>query len=173
MSVADDIKRDYRMLRSGSTFERLNNRGLHALAVYRISHELWRRKVPLVGSLLTRVIQILYGIDIHPRAVIAPGIQIFHGVGLVIAPRTIVGEGCVLRHGVTLGMVTENSPLPVLGRRVIVNAGAQILGPVTVGDDAVIGANAVVLKDVPAMHAAVGVPARNIDRSHKFLEPAR
>lgn len=159
--MRSDVRTDYAVL-EGSTFSRVNNRGFQALCLYRIAHRAWMRGIPLLPMVCTRVAQILYGIDIDHRARIGPGARIFHGVGLVIGPRAIVGRNVILYHGVTIGAPDHRkaTTLPHLGDDVFVGAGAKILGPIDIGDGVRIGANAVVLRDVPAGAVAVGVPAR-------------
>ncbi|MDQ2810102.1 MAG: serine acetyltransferase, partial [Chloroflexota bacterium] len=109
-------------------------------------------------------------------AVLGPGCQMPHSVGIVIGPKAHVGRGCFIGQGVTLGYryPGPRDPVagdgnPVLGDRVIVGAGAKILGPVHIGDGAIIGANSVVARDVPAWHMAVGVPAQIRPRRHHRL----
>ncbi|MCL1900275.1 MAG: serine O-acetyltransferase, partial [Promicromonosporaceae bacterium] len=105
----------------------------------------------------------LTGIEIHPGAVIGRRLFIDHGMGVVIGQTAVVGNDCVLFHGSTLGgrSMTRGKRHPTLGNRVMVGAGAQVLGDLLIGDDAQIGANAVVTHDVPAGYVAVGVPAKN------------
>jgi serine O-acetyltransferase len=162
VSLWREIRRDLEIQCDGSLFERLNNRGFHSLVAYRLARWLWLARIPLAGQMLTRFVQILYGVDIHWRARLAPGTTIFHGMGLVIAPGTVIGEECVLYHGVTIGAIDHHkrARVPIIGNRVVVYTGAKVLGPITIGDDVVIGANAVVLTDVPANSIAVGIPAR-------------
>jgi serine O-acetyltransferase len=113
------------------------------------------------------VARFLTGIEIHPGATIGPGLFIDHGMGTVIGETAIVGSGVLLYHGVTLGGVDGRPGRrhPLLGDRVIVGAGAKVLGALVIGDDARIGAQAVVLVDVPAGSTAVGVPARILSRA--------
>jgi serine O-acetyltransferase len=150
------------------------NRGAQALLLYRIAHALHHRRVPVLPALLTRWSQVLYGIDIDPAAEIAPGAVIYHGVGLVIGRKAKVGAGAVFYHGVTLGnrasgriQSSKVDGMPVLGKDVVLCAGAKVLGPVVIGDRTVIGANAVVVQSVPADHLAIGVPARAIPQSRR------
>jgi serine O-acetyltransferase len=112
-------------------------------------------------------VQIVYGIDISWRAKLGPGITIFHGVGLVVGPGAEIGAGSVLYNGVTIGAIDyhKQSRLPKLGERVVVYCGAKVLGNITVGDDVVVGANAVVLKNIPDNCSAVGIPARAISKA--------
>ena len=165
MSLLSDIAADLAVL-EGPKSSRMMNRGFHALIGYRIARALALRKVPLIPMFLTRIVQILYGIDLDYMAQIAPGVRIFHGMGLVIGWGAIIGSGCTFYHGVTIGQSdVVQLVLPTLGKNVWVFAGAKVLGPITIGDGARIGANAVVTKDVPAGALAVGVPARIVSRS--------
>jgi len=137
--------------------------GVHALWVYRAAHRLWR--VPflrLPARLLSQFARAATGIEIHPGARLGQRMFIDHGMGVVIGETAVVGDDVMLYHGVTLGgrSLNRGKRHPTLGDRVTVGAGAKVLGPVWVGDDAQVGANAVVVKDVPAGAVAVGIPAR-------------
>ncbi|HEV6952665.1 MAG TPA: serine O-acetyltransferase EpsC [Promicromonospora sp.] len=137
--------------------------GVHALWAHRAAHRLWRNPaLRLPARLLSQLARATTGIEIHPGARIGRRLFIDHGMGVVIGETTVVGDDVMLYHGVTLGgrSLNRGKRHPTLGDRVTVGAGAKVLGPVWVGDDAQIGANAVVVKDVPARAVAVGVPAR-------------
>lgn len=139
--------------------------GVHALLFHRIAHFLWRCRLFLLGRFVSHVGRVLTGIEIHPGAQIGRGLFIDHGMGVVIGETAVIGDDVTLYHGVTLGG-TSWSPgkrHPTLENDVVIGAGAQVLGPVTVGKGARIGANAVVLKDVPAGVTMVGIPARRAD----------
>lgn len=140
--------------------------GLHALACHRINHRIYNAGIPLVPSLITAFVKIVSGIEIHPAARIAGGVCIDHGVGLVIGETAEVGAGCLLYQGVTLGGTGKEKGKrhPTLGRGVVVGAGAKVLGAITIGDYAKIGANSVVLIPVPANAIVVGVPGRVIKK---------
>lgn len=168
------IKADIAIIEGNPIMTVLSNRGFHALLFYRIAHWLWVHRIPVFPMVLTRFIQILYAIDIDWRAKIEGGCTIVHGVGLVIGMCASVGAGTKLYHGVTLGIAhsESNDGYPVVGRNVLIGAGAKVLGHITIGDGAKIGANAVVLQDVPAYAAAVGVPAKVIQRKLKVMENA-
>ncbi len=133
-----------------------------ALLFHRPAHFLGALGLPFIPRLLSQIARLLTGIEIHPGAVIGPGLFIDHGSGVVIGETAIVGEDVLLFHGVTLGGVDSRPGRrhPALGNRVLVGAGAKVLGSITVGDDAKIGAQAVVMKDVPSGATAVGIPAR-------------
>ena len=140
---------------------------LWALAFYRVAHLLHVLGLPLVPRLLSQIARLLTGIEIHPRAVIGAGMFIDHGMGAVIGATAIVGRDVLLYHGVTLGGVDDRPGRrhPLVGDRVMIGAGAKVLGPLRVGDDARIGAQSVVLTDVPPGATAVGIPARVVTQA--------
>jgi serine O-acetyltransferase len=138
--------------------------GVHALWLHRIAHRMWQ--VPglrIPARLLSQFTRCLTGIEIHPGAVIGKRLFIDHGMGVVIGETTEIGDDCLLFHGSTLGgtKMVRGKRHPTLRNRVMVGAGAKVLGPIELGDDAQIGANAVVTRDVPPGGVAVGVPAKN------------
>ncbi len=156
----------------------LTSPGLHAIWVHRLSHRLWqRRRTRLVARLLSQLSRALTGVEIHPGARIGRRFFIDHGMGVVIGETAEVGDDVMFYHGVTLGgrSLRRVKRHPTIGNNVIVGAGARLLGPITVGDHVQIGANAVVVKDVPAGVVAVGVPARQrpVDRSADGADPDR
>ncbi|MCB7136350.1 serine O-acetyltransferase EpsC [Cellulosimicrobium marinum] len=137
--------------------------GVHAVWAYRLAHRMWREPVlRLPARLVSQVARALTGVEIHPGARIGRRLFIDHGMGVVVGETAVVGDDVVLFHTSTLGgrSMKRGKRHPTLGDRVVVGAGAKILGPVWVGDDVQVGANAVVVKDVPAGAVAVGVPAR-------------
>lgn len=136
--------------------------GFHALLFHRAAHTAWRARLFFVGRLLSHVGRMLTGIEIHPGARLGRRLFIDHGMGCVIGETAELGDDVTLYHGVTLGGVSlePRKRHPTLEDGVIVGSGAQILGPVTVGKAARIGANAVVLQDVPPGVTMVGIPAR-------------
>jgi len=141
--------------------------GLHALWGYRIAHWLWQHNHKLSGRLLSQFVRGLTGVEIHPGATIGQGLFIDHGMGVVIGETAEIGDDVTLFHGVTLGgtSLEKGKRHPTLADRVVVGAGAKILGAITIGADTRIGANAVVVKSVPANSVVVGVPGQNITRS--------
>lgn len=136
--------------------------GVHAVWAYRLFHRMWREpSLRLPARLLSQATRAATGIEIHPGAQLGRRLFIDHGMGVVVGETAVVGDDVVLFHGATLGGRTMRTGKrhPTLGNDVVVGAGAKVLGPVWVGDGAQIGANAVVVKDVPAYSVAVGVPA--------------
>ncbi|MCG7298835.1 serine O-acetyltransferase [Brevibacterium sp. ACRRH] len=138
--------------------------GLHAVWAYRGLHEL--NKVPggeVPARILSQAVRTLTGVEIHPAAKIGRRFFIDHADGIVVGATAEIGDDVMLYQQVTLGgtSMEQTKRHPTLGNNVLVGAGAKILGPITVGDGASVGANAVVVKDVPADHVAVGVPAKN------------
>ena len=140
--------------------------GLHAILLHRVAHWLCRRRVrvPVIPRLLSHFNRFLTGVEIHPAAAIGAGFFVDHGMGVVIGETTEVGDDVMLYQGVTLGGTgfERGKRHPTLGNGVTVGVGAKILGAVNVGDGAIIGAGAVVLRDVPAHSTVVGIPARVI-----------
>ena len=136
--------------------------GVKALAAHRVSHFLWQRKFYLLARMNSQLWRFWTGIEIHPGAKIAPGVFIDHGMGVVIGETAIIEEGVVLFHGVTLGGTgnATGKRHPTVRKNAFISAHSQILGPVTIGKDAKVGASAVVTKDVPNGATVVGVPAK-------------
>ena len=143
--------------------------GFHALLFYRLAHRAWQAGWLLLGRFLSHVGRVLTGIEIHPGARIGRRLFIDHGMGVVIGETAEIGDDVTLYQGVTLGGTSLNKGKrhPTLGDRVIVGAGAQILGPITVGDGARIGANAVVVSEVAPGATMVGIPARAVQSRAK------
>src|SRR5437667_12478097 len=137
--------------------------GFHALLFYRGAHWLWEHRWRLAGRLVSHFGRMLTGIEIHPGARIGRRLCIEHGMGVVIGETAEIGDDCTLYQGVTLGgtsLERGQKRHPTLGNGVIVSSGAQVLGPFRVGDGARIGAQAVVLREVPHGPTMVGIPAR-------------
>lgn len=141
--------------------------GLHAIWGHRLSHWLWTHGFKLVARWVSHVVRALTGIEIHPGATIGPRFFIDHGMGVVIGETAEVGADVTLYHGVTLGgtSLAKGKRHPTLHDRIVVGAGAKILGAITIGEDSRIGANAVVVKSVPANSVVVGVPGQIVKRS--------
>ena len=136
--------------------------GFHALLLYRLAHGMWKRRIPFVPRALAQVARFLTGIEIHPGATIGSGLFIDHGMGVVIGETTEIGDNVTLFQGVTLGGTGKQRGKrhPTIGRHVVVGAGAKVLGPIEIGDYVKIGANSVVLQDVPDHSTVVGIPGR-------------
>ncbi|MDX1878418.1 serine O-acetyltransferase EpsC [Mycobacterium sp. SMC-18] len=149
--------------------------GLHAIWSHRLAHRLWARPAGRgPARVLAQVTRFLTGIEIHPGATIGRRFFIDHGMGVVIGETTEIGDDVMVYHGVTLGgrSLNKGKRHPTIGNRVTVGAGAKVLGPILVGDDSAIGANAVVTHDVPADSIATGIPAIVRPRTEKQREPA-
>lgn len=138
--------------------------GLHAITAHRLAHWLYNHRVNLLPRLISHLSRFFTGIDIHPAAQLGRGVFIDHGMGVVIGETAIVGDYSLIYQGVTLGGTGKQTGKrhPTLGSRVVIGAGAKVLGNIQVGDHARIGAGSVVLKDVPSHCTAVGVPSRNV-----------
>ena len=146
--------------------------GFHAIVFYRISHFLWKLKVPFLPRALSQLARFLTGIEIHPGAQIGYGLFIDHGMGVVIGETAIIGDNVTLFQGVTLGGTGKEKGKrhPTLGNNIVVGTGAKVLGNITIGDNSYIGANAVVIKDVPANATVVGVPGRVTKQDGKKID---
>ncbi len=147
--------------------------GLHAIWAHRVAHRMWG--VPALrgpARVLAQAARFVTGIEIHPGATIGRRFFIDHGMGVVIGETTEIGDDVMLYHGVTLGgrSLAKTKRHPTIGSRVTIGAGAKVLGPVVVGDDSAIGANAVVTRDVPADSIATGIPATVRHRSGRQHE---
>jgi serine O-acetyltransferase len=162
--IRDDIRSVFeRDPAARSTLEvLLTYPGLHAVWAHRISHRLWRWRLKLLARVLAQLARWFTGIEIHPGATIGNRFFIDHGMGVVIGETAEIGDDCTLYHGVTLGGTSWEKAKrhPTLGKNVVVGAGAKILGPITLGDNARVGSNSVVVKDVPAGATVVGIPGR-------------
>lgn len=135
--------------------------GLHAVWAYRIAHRVWLGGYRLPARMLSQFARFLTGVEIHPGAVLGRRLFIDHGAGVVIGETAEVGDDVTIYHGVTLGGTTWRRVKrhPTVGDRVLIGAGATLLGPVVIGADSVIGAGAVVLHDAPAHSLVLGMPA--------------
>jgi len=148
--------------------------GFHALLAYRISHWLKLHDVPILPRVISQLARWVTGVEIHPAAQIGTGFFIDHGMGVVIGETAEIGDYVTLFQGVTLGGTGKERGKrhPTLGNHVVVGAGAKILGGITIGDNVKIGANSVVLRNVPANSTVIGVPARVIKTQGERLPDA-
>lgn len=145
--------------------------GFHAICIYRLAHILWNKNFKLTARLISQIARFLTGIEIHPAAQIGESFFIDHGMGVVIGETTQIGDNVTLYHDVTLGGTTVFSKKgkivtkrhPTVGNNVIIGSGAQVLGPIKIGDNVKIGSNAVVVKDVVQNSTVVGVPAHQTE----------
>lgn len=139
----------------------LNYSGLHAVWAHRWSHWLWRHRMKTLARIHSQLTRFFTGIEIHPGARIGRRLFIDHGMGVVVGETAVIGDDVTMYHGVTLG--GKGNALgkrhPTLENDVIIGAGAQVLGDITIGSRSVVGANAVVVHDVPSDATAVGIPA--------------
>ncbi len=148
--------------------------GLHALGLYRISSFLYSLKLTTLARLLSYIARFLTGIEIHPGAKIGNLLFIDHGMGVVIGETSIIGNNVTIYHGVTLGGTSPSEDSvsqintkrhPTIGNNVIIGSGAQVLGPISVGDNGKIGSNSVVTKNIEENTSVVGIPARYTSKS--------
>ena len=132
---------------------------IHVLIFYRIAHGLYKIKLFFLARLVSQLGRFFTGIEIHPGAKIGKGLFIDHGMGVVIGETAEIGDNVTIYHGVTLGGTGKDNGKrhPTVGNNVIIGCGAKILGPISIGDGAKIGANSVVLKNVPKGKTAVGI----------------
>lgn len=142
--------------------------GYHAVVFHRVGHYLYNKKLFFMARLISQTSRFITGIEIHPGAKIGMGLFIDHGMGLVVGETAEIGDNCTLYHGVTLGGTGKDvgKRHPTIGSNVLVSAGAKILGPFKVGDNARIGANAVVLSEVEANTTVVGVPGKMVKKGN-------
>ncbi len=136
--------------------------GLHALIHYRIAHFFYKIRLFFIARLISQVSRHFTGIEIHPGAQIGKSFFIDHGMGVVVGETAIIGDNVLLYQGVTLGGtgLEKGKRHPTIGNNVVIGTGAKVLGNITIGDNSYIGANAVVIKDVPPNSTVVGVPGR-------------
>ena len=144
-----------------ATIRGVLSQGFQALFVYRIFRWFYQRNIPTqpLRFFVERFIEMITGISIPAQASIGKGLRIHHFGGIIVNSAAVIGEHCTIYHGVTLGDRGGTGGSPCVGNRVLIGAGAKLLGEIVIEDDCIIGANAVVLTSVPAGHLAVGVPA--------------
>jgi serine O-acetyltransferase len=146
--------------------------GLHALIHHRIAHFFYKKDFFFIARFISQISRTMTGIEIHPGASIGKRFFIDHGMGVVIGETTIIGNDVLLYQGVTLGGtgLEKGKRHPTIGNSVVIGTGAQVLGNITVGDNSYIGANAVVIKDVPPDSTVVGVPGRITKQDGKKMD---
>ncbi|MDD4378250.1 MAG: serine O-acetyltransferase [Eubacteriales bacterium] len=145
--------------------------GFHAIICHRIAHWFHRKKRFFIARAISQISRFFTGIEIHPGAKIGKGLFIDHGMGVVIGETTEIGDNCTIYQGVTLGGTGKEKGKrhPTIENNVLIGAGAKILGPFKVGEHSKIGANAVVLNEVPPNSTCVGVPGRTVKKESKKI----
>jgi len=148
--------------------------GFHAVCWHRLAHKLYKKKHLKLARFISQMNRHFTGIEIHPGAKIGKGLFIDHGMGIVIGETAEIGDYCTIYHGVTLGGTGKDTGKrhPTIGNNVLIGSGAKVLGPFTVGDNARIGANSVVLKPVEPYTTVVGVPAKPSKKNRAEDVPA-
>ncbi|HQT67364.1 MAG: serine O-acetyltransferase [Rhodospirillales bacterium 20-60-12] len=143
--------------------------GLHAVGVHALSHFFWTRQFYTLARFISHLGRFLTGIEIHPGATLGRRLIIDHGMGVVIGETAELGDDVYIYHQVTLGGTSSEMGKrhPTIGHNVIIGAGAKVLGAILIGDNARIGANAVVVAEVPAGTTVVGIPAHPVERTSK------
>jgi len=172
MGIFEDIKSDFKAVferdpAARSTLEViLTYPGFHAIVLHRMAHWLWNHHMRLFARVLSHISRALTGIEIHPGAKIGKGFFIDHGMGVVIGETSEIGDNVTIYHGVTLGgtSFTRGKRHPTIENNVTIGAGAKVLGPLTVGANSKVGANSVVITDVPPNSTVVGVPGKTVLR---------
>ncbi|MBQ8140734.1 MAG: serine O-acetyltransferase [Clostridia bacterium] len=177
--IVEDVKYDVQAVKERDPAARnsaevlLLYSGVHALMAYRVSHKLYEKERYFEARALSQIARHFTGIEIHPGAKIGKGLVIDHGMGVVIGETAEIGDNCTLYQGVTLGGTGKDvgKRHPTLGNGVLVGAGAKILGPLKIGDNSKIAANAVVLSEIPDNATAVGIPAKVVKRDGQRVDP--
>jgi len=150
--------------------------GYHGILIYRLAHRLWKKNWRLTARLISQFGRFLTGVEIHPGAKIGKNFFIDHGMGTVIGETTTIGDNVTMYHGVTLGGTTSfkgtaGKRHPTIEDNVVIGSGAQILGPITIGKNAKVGANATVVKDVAPNTTVIGVAAHKTDAAKNAFAP--
>jgi serine O-acetyltransferase len=140
--------------------------GFHAVLVYRLARWFWTHRFYFLGRFVSHIGRALTGIEIHPGAVIGKAFFIDHGMGVVIGETSEIGDNVTLFHGVTLGGTAwqKGKRHPTIGNNVVIGTGAKVLGPVKIGDNTRIGANSVVISEIPPNSIVVGIPGKVVFR---------
>lgn len=147
--------------------------GLHAIAAHRLAHWLYHHNIPFFPRFISHLARLFTGIEIHPGATLGKGVFIDHGMGVVIGETAVVGDYTLIYQGVTLGGTGKETGKrhPTVGSQVVIGSGAKVLGSITIGDHARVGAGSVVLRSVPANCTAVGIPSRNVCECNTTAAP--
>ncbi|WP_058486081.1 serine O-acetyltransferase [Defluviitalea phaphyphila] len=147
----------------------------YAILFHRVAHKLYKRKWYFLARFISQISRWLTGIEIHPGAKIGKGLFIDHGIGVVIGETCEIGDNVTIYQGVTLGGTGKEKGKrhPTIGNNVMIGAGAKILGPFKIGDNARIGSGTVVLSEVPPNSTCVGVPGRIVKRDDKKIDPCK
>lgn len=177
MSLFERIREDLDavMRRDPAALSRLEaflfSPGMHALWMHRLNHRLWKANAHLLARLLAHWTRVATGVEIHPGATIGRRVVIDHGMGIVIGETAEIGDDVMMYHGVTLAgkTFTRGKRHPTIGNNVLLGAHVVVVGAVTVGDGARVGAGAVVTQDVPPQATAVGNPARIVVREPELV----
>lgn len=150
----------------------LTSSGVHAILMHRVAHSLHKKGYKLPARVIAQISKDITGIEIHPGAKIGKGLVIDHGTGVVIGETAEIGDNCTLYQGVTLGGTGKETGKrhPTLGNNVLIGAGAKVLGPLNIGDNSKIAANAVVLSPIPENSTAVGMPAKVVRKDGQRVE---
>ena len=150
----------------------VNTPGIHAIMFHRVAHSLYNRKHFFTARLISQISRFLTGIEIHPGAQIGRRFFIDHGMGIVIGETAEIGDDVMLFHQVTLGGTEKDKGKrhPTVENNVIISAGVKVLGPIVIGENSKIGANAVVLHDIPKNATAVGIPAKVVRLNGEKVE---
>lgn len=170
--LASQIKEDVEAVRERDPAARsdaevlLLYSGVHALIAHRIAHGLYKKERYFGARAISQLAKLVTGIEIHPGAKIGKGLVIDHGAGVVIGETAEIGDNCTIYQGATLGGTGKDvgKRHPTLGNNVMIGAGAKVLGPLYIGDNSKVAANAVVLKEIPENSTAVGIPAKVVRR---------
>ncbi len=177
LAIREDIRTAFdRDPAARSTWEVLTcYPGLHAIWMHRMAHAAWQHGFHWFGRWISHIARWLTGIEIHPGATIGKNFFIDHGMGIVIGETTEIGDGVTLYHGVTLGGTTwqQEKRHPTLEDGVIIGAGAKVLGAITIGQQSRVGANSVVLKDIPEHSTVIGIPGMVVGKTESLIENGR
>ncbi len=179
MTLLDYLREDIQAVKSRdpaarSVAEVLTYAGLWAVWSHRIAHRMWRRGLKFPARLLSQITRSLTDIEIHPGATLGRRFFIDHGNGVVIGETAEIGDDVLMYHQVTLGgtSLEKVKRHPTVGNNVLIGMGAKVIGAITIGDNARIGANAVVTRDVPADSTVVGIPGKIVKRDGVYVKPA-